>query len=59
LVRKPLPVDDPLQRKPDIRLAKKLLKWTPAVRLDAGLKKTIAYFDDLLTNGEPYGERRA
>jgi len=45
---KPLPSDDPLQRKPDISLAQSKLNWTPEVQLEAGLKKTIAYFDALL-----------
>ncbi len=45
---KPLPSDDPLQRKPDISLAQSKLNWTPAVQLEAGLNKTIAYFDQLL-----------
>jgi UDP-glucuronate decarboxylase len=40
----PLPKDDPLQRKPDISLAKKELGWEPQVPLEEGLKKTIAYF---------------
>jgi UDP-glucuronate decarboxylase len=41
--------DDPTQRKPDISMAKSLLDgWRPAIMLDEGLKKTIAYFDDLL-----------
>jgi len=40
----PLPSDDPLQRKPDISLAKAQLDWTPAVNLENGLQKTIAYF---------------
>jgi UDP-glucuronate decarboxylase len=44
IVHKPLPADDPKQRKPDITLAKKILKWEPAVALDEGLKRTIAYF---------------
>ncbi|MDR1847523.1 MAG: SDR family oxidoreductase [Bacteroidales bacterium] len=44
----PLPSDDPLQRKPDITLAKETLKWQPIIPLDEGLKKTIAYFDTLL-----------
>jgi UDP-glucuronate decarboxylase len=57
LIRKPLPVDDPMQRKPDIRLARKTLKWEPKIKLDEGLKKTIAYFDHLLTTGVAYGER--
>ena len=41
---KPLPQDDPKQRKPDIAKAKKLLKWEPKVRLADGLTDTIAYF---------------
>ena len=40
----PLPVDDPLQRKPDISLAKKILSWQPTVDLDEGLNLTIEYF---------------
>ena len=44
IVHKPLPADDPKQRRPDITLAKKVLKWEPAVPLDEGLKRTIAYF---------------
>ncbi|MCG8699726.1 MAG: SDR family oxidoreductase [Bacteroidales bacterium] len=47
----PLPADDPTQRKPDISLAKeKLNNWEPAVQLDEGLDKTIAYFDSILSN---------
>ncbi|WP_150046754.1 MULTISPECIES: UDP-glucuronic acid decarboxylase family protein [Methylomonas] len=49
LVFRPLPEDDPMQRKPDISKAKEWLDWQPTVNLDAGLIKTIAYFDDLLT----------
>ena len=48
LVFKPLPQDDPRQRKPDITLAKKVLGWEPKVPLEEGLKKTIEYFDKLL-----------
>jgi UDP-glucuronate decarboxylase len=44
IVFKPLPADDPKQRRPDIALAKKRLKWKPAVALDEGLAKTIDYF---------------
>ena len=40
----PLPNDDPLQRKPDISLAKKELGWEPKVQLEEGLKRTIGYF---------------
>jgi UDP-glucuronate decarboxylase len=49
LVHKPLPVDDPKQRQPDISLAKTALQWQPKVPLDEGLKKTIQYFDQLLS----------
>ena len=48
LVKKPLPADDPMQRCPDIRLAGKKLKWRPTVKLEDGLKKTIAYFKGTL-----------
>lgn len=41
---KPLPQDDPKQRRPDITLAKKLLNWQPGVSLDLGLKNTLDYF---------------
>jgi len=44
LVFKPLPEDDPLQRQPNIALAKAKLGWEPKVPLEAGLEKTIAYF---------------
>ncbi|MEA3414983.1 MAG: SDR family NAD-dependent epimerase/dehydratase, partial [Thermodesulfobacteriota bacterium] len=48
IVFKPLPQDDPMQRRPDISLAKEKLKWQPTVKLDQGLKKTIKYFDTIL-----------
>jgi len=44
VVWKPLPEDDPRQRKPDISLAKSKLDWEPKVNLEDGLKETIAYF---------------
>jgi UDP-glucuronate decarboxylase len=44
LIFRPLPQDDPPQRKPDISLANKVLGWQPRVSLDDGLKETIAYF---------------
>jgi len=44
IVYKPLPQDDPRQRKPDIRLAKKMLKWKPKIKLEEGLIRTIDYF---------------
>ena len=48
IIYKPLPVDDPKQRCPDIGLARSLLKWEPTVALDEGLQKTIAYFRKLM-----------
>jgi UDP-glucuronate decarboxylase len=48
LVRKPLPQDDPKQRKPDIAQARKVLKWEPTVKLREGLKKSIPYFEGLI-----------
>ena len=48
---RPLPADDPKQRQPDISRAKGTLGWEPKVPLEEGLKKTIAYFDDLLSKG--------
>ena len=48
LAFRPLPPDDPTQRQPDIRLAREKLGWEPAVPLQQGLHKTIAYFDQLL-----------
>ena len=47
----PLPTDDPKQRRPDISLAISRLGWQPSVPLVEGLKKTIAYFDALLSKG--------
>lgn len=48
IIYQPLPQDDPMQRQPDISLAKKELDWQPQVSLEEGLKKTIIYFDELL-----------
>ncbi len=45
---KPLPQDDPVRRQPDISLAKRELKWEPTVKLEDGLKETVAYFKTLL-----------
>ena len=44
LIFKPLPQDDPKQRRPDISLAKKELDWSPTIPVEEGLKKTIEYF---------------
>jgi len=51
IVRKPLPQDDPIKRRPDITLAKEKLRWEPRIKIDEGLPKTIAYFDKLLSEG--------
>jgi UDP-glucuronate decarboxylase len=48
IVFKPLPVDDPRQRQPDITLAKEKLGWSPKVALEDGLKETVGYFRKLL-----------
>ncbi len=48
---RPLPQDDPQQRQPDISKAKAVLGWEPAIHLEEGLQRTIAYFDQLLTAG--------
>jgi UDP-glucuronate decarboxylase len=47
-----LPQDDPRQRCPDITRAREALKWQPRVGLEDGLKRTIAYFDQLLSNND-------
>jgi UDP-glucuronate decarboxylase len=46
-----LPVDDPRQRQPNIDRARDDLGWEPTVALKDGLKRTIAYFDNLLSAG--------
>ncbi|MFB3134953.1 MAG: SDR family NAD-dependent epimerase/dehydratase, partial [Rhodospirillales bacterium] len=45
---RPLPVDDPTQRCPDIGLARQALGWEPAVQLEDGLKRTITYFQGIV-----------
>jgi UDP-glucuronate decarboxylase len=47
IVHQPLPADDPLQRQPNITLAKGQLGWEPKVQLEEGLRRTIAYFKDI------------
>lgn len=47
VIYKDLPVDDPLQRQPDISLAKKILNWEPKVGRAEGMKKTFDYFKNL------------
>lgn len=48
IIFRPLPQDDPRQRKPNIKLAQSRLKWTPRVSLEEGLERTIHYFDKVL-----------
>lgn len=48
IIHRPLPVDDPKQRCPDISLAKSLFAWEPSVPLEVGLQRTIDYFERLL-----------
>ncbi|MEP6876065.1 MAG: UDP-glucuronic acid decarboxylase family protein [Burkholderiales bacterium] len=54
LVFKPLPSDDPKQRQPDASLAKTALGWTASTPLEAGLVKTIEYFEALLRDGNQF-----
>jgi UDP-glucuronate decarboxylase len=49
IIFKPLPADDPLQRQPNIGLARELLGWEPKVELEQGLKATIRYFEQTLS----------
>lgn len=51
IVSKPLPQDDPKQRRPDIQLAKRVLGWQPTVPVSDGLAKTVQYFRDELAAG--------
>ena len=48
LIFKPLPEDDPIQRKPDIQLAMQQLQWEPSIQLEKGLHNTIIYFENML-----------
>ncbi len=50
IVHRPLPQDDPRQRRPDISKAQEVLEWSPRTQLAEGLKRTIGYFDELLRN---------
>lgn len=56
---RPLPSDDPRQRKPDITRAQQALGWSPSTVLREGLAKTITYFDTLLSAGDGKPERLA
>ena len=51
LVFEPLPGDDPKQRRPNIDLAREKTGWEPKIKLEEGLVKTIAYFEELLKSG--------
>ena len=51
IVHDPLPQDDPKQRRPDIALAGKVLGWRPTVELSEGLRRTIVYFEGLMSDG--------
>ena len=51
IVHKPLPVDDPKVRQPNIERARKLLGWEPRMDLDQGLTLTIDYFRQLIRQG--------
>ncbi|MBC8485536.1 MAG: SDR family oxidoreductase [Bacteroidetes bacterium] len=48
IIYKPLPSDDPMQRQPDITMAKSELGWEPKIALEEGLKKTIKYFENIV-----------
>ena len=48
IVFRELPIDDPLQRKPDISIAQNKLDWAPKIQLEEGLQKTINYFSELV-----------
>ena len=50
IIQKPLPEDDPVQRMPDISVAKEKLDWSPKTTLESGLNKTIQYFERILSN---------
>ncbi len=58
IVREKLPSDDPRQRKPDISQARDVLGWEPNVQLREGVGKTVAYFENLLAQGETYKRQR-
>ena len=60
VTRRPLPVDDPIQRRPDITQATAVLGWQPKTPLKEGLARTIQYFDRILVkHGEIAGSRAA
>ena len=58
VVYRPLPMDDPRRRRPDIERAQSALGWSPKVELLTGLRETIAYFDDQLRRNDAPSDRR-
>jgi UDP-glucuronate decarboxylase len=58
IVNCPLPSDDPMQRQPDISLARDRLSWNPSVSLEQGLIRTMEYFERLLSQGSQPGTLR-
>jgi len=56
IVFKPLPTDDPTQRRPDIKLARQKLGWQPVIELEEGLQRTIEYFKSFVAD-EPPGDK--
>ena len=57
IVYRPLPVDDPKQRRPDITRARTLLGWEPTVGLEEGLLKTVDYFRQQAPDGSRQARR--
>jgi UDP-glucuronate decarboxylase len=52
IISKPLPLDDPRQRQPDLALAREQLGWSPRTSLEQGLVQTISHFKQLLNNDD-------
>ncbi|MHC5162818.1 MAG: SDR family NAD-dependent epimerase/dehydratase, partial [Planctomycetota bacterium] len=53
IITKPLPLDDPERRKPDITLAQEILNWQPTISLEDGLELTIEYFRPIAPKNSP------